>query len=299
MFYSPTGGRVKIVETVSGSVTSTKQFIGSEERDGSGAVTKQFFSRGQRNGSTNVFFSKDHLGSVRALTDNSGVLQASFSFDPYGRSTKLEGSIDSDFGFTGTYIHARSGLSLTRFRAFNPFLGRWISRDPLAEGAGANMYQYSFASPVNFVDPLGLDVWIEGPGDYREPGFHESINVGDPSGDYYSQSYGLSTDGQGHVYTDDVHGGQISQYAKTTPEQDKMIKEELMKELGNKGSYDLKNQCISYSRKKFKEILDKYGLTTSRPPFRPLTIQHLIPYWPYPVIPSTSTSGSTATTVLK
>lgn len=45
--YGPTGGRVKIVETVSGSVTSTKQFVGGEEPDGSGHVTKQLYSKGQ------------------------------------------------------------------------------------------------------------------------------------------------------------------------------------------------------------------------------------------------------------
>ena len=63
---------MKIVETVSGSVTSTKQFIGGEERDGSGNVTKQFFSEGQRNGSNNYFYGRDHLSSARTMTDNSG-----------------------------------------------------------------------------------------------------------------------------------------------------------------------------------------------------------------------------------
>jgi len=38
-------------------------------------------------------------------------------------------------------------------------------------------------SPVDLRDPSGLDVWIEGPsGD--EPPFHQSINVGDPNGQY-------------------------------------------------------------------------------------------------------------------
>ncbi len=156
MTYSPTGGRVKIVETVSGSVNSTKQFIGSEERDGSGNVVKQFFSRGQRNGSTNLFYAKDHLGSVRTMTDDSGVVQASFGFDTYGRSTKLEGTADSDFGFAGYYIHARSGLNLTRSRAYSAALGRFINRDPIEEAGGSNLYRYALNDPVDLVDPSGM-----------------------------------------------------------------------------------------------------------------------------------------------
>jgi RHS repeat-associated protein len=155
--YGPTGARMKIVETVNGSVTSTKQFIGGEERDGSGNVTKQFFSLGQRNGSSNFFYGPDHLGSIRTMTDNSGVVQASSGFDAYGRPTKLEGTADSDFGFAGMYVHARSGLNLTPGRPYNAVLGRWTSRDPIEEEGGLNLYGYVGNLPVNAIDPLGTD----------------------------------------------------------------------------------------------------------------------------------------------
>jgi hypothetical protein len=46
------GRKSKIVEVVSGSVTSTKQFVGgAEERDGSGSIVSQFFAAGQPSGS--------------------------------------------------------------------------------------------------------------------------------------------------------------------------------------------------------------------------------------------------------
>lgn len=150
--YGPTGERVKIVETVSGSVTSTKQFVGGEERDGSGSVTKQFFARGQKNGATKYFYGRDHLGSIRGMTDNSGASVSDRAFDPYGRMTVLSESVAPDFGFAGMYAHTRSGLNLTVFRAHSANLGCWLSRDPIGEEA----YLYGANAPTRFVDPLGL-----------------------------------------------------------------------------------------------------------------------------------------------
>ncbi len=158
--YDPFGRMVKIVETVASTMTSTKQHIWCsnnrcEERDGSGSQSKQFFSRGQINSGMNYFYAKDHLGSVRTMTDNNGDAQAAYSFDPFGRANRLEGGQDSDFQFAGYYAHGRSGLNLTVARAYSPGLGRFINRDPIAERGGLNLFTYSRSNPVSFVDPSG------------------------------------------------------------------------------------------------------------------------------------------------
>jgi RHS repeat-associated protein len=61
-----------------------------------------------------------------------------------------------DWGFKGHYYHADSGLHLAPFRAYDAELGRWLSRDPLGEAGGINLYEYALSNPVNFVDPLGV-----------------------------------------------------------------------------------------------------------------------------------------------
>lgn len=43
------------------------------------------------------------------------------------------------------------------FRAYSPDLGRWLNRDPIGERGGLNRYGYAQNSPVNMIDPLGLD----------------------------------------------------------------------------------------------------------------------------------------------
>jgi RHS repeat-associated protein len=153
---------VKIVEKTNGSVTSTKQFVWcpgeaqpSEERDGSNAVTKRYCPQGVKVGTTNYYYTKDHLGSIREITDSSGAIQARYDYDPYGRRTKLTGSLDADFGFTGHY-HQSSGLSLALYRAYDADLGRWVNRDPVGEYGGLNLYGYVRNNPLNWVDPFGL-----------------------------------------------------------------------------------------------------------------------------------------------
>ncbi len=159
--YDGYGRNISIVETTAGSVTSTKQFVwvGSdrkEERDGSGSLTKKFFGRGQINSTTKYFYDREHLGSVREMTDNSGVIQAQYAFDPFGRVTKISEAIASDFGYAGYYFHSRSGLNLTKTRAYSASLGRFITRDTIEERGGVNLFAYVSNMPVQGRDPFGL-----------------------------------------------------------------------------------------------------------------------------------------------
>jgi RHS repeat-associated protein len=161
--YNGLSQRVKIVEKDNGSVTSTKQFVWVpgdmqpvEQRDGSNAVTKRYYPQGMQIGSANYYYTRDHLGSIREVTDSSGVIQARYDYDSYGRRTKLSGTLDADFGFTGHYNHQPSGLHLALYRGYDADLGRWISRDPVAERAGPNMFSYVRNNPLNFTDRFGL-----------------------------------------------------------------------------------------------------------------------------------------------
>ena len=103
------------------------------------------------------YYTFDHLGSVREMTDGSGTIQARYDYDPYGRTTLVSGTNLSDFQYAGYYMHQTSGLYLTMFRAFDPNTGKWLSRDPLGERIGPNLYQYVGNNPVRYTDPLGLE----------------------------------------------------------------------------------------------------------------------------------------------
>jgi RHS repeat-associated protein len=161
--YDPMGGLVEIVETVSGSVTSTKQFVRTsgrilEERNASNTIEAQFFDWGQSRSGSNYYYTKDHLGSIRDVTNSTGATQVQYGYDPYGNVTTTGSGTPADFQFAGYYYHAASGLNLTVNRAYSSSLGRFLNRDPIAESGGTNLYAYVGNGPIGFSDPSGTDL---------------------------------------------------------------------------------------------------------------------------------------------
>jgi RHS repeat-associated protein len=163
--------RVRIVEKDGGATTSDKRLVWCalnlcEERADTGTtVTKRFFPQGVQDGGVTYFYSRDHLGSVREVTDASGALHARYAYDPWGRRTKVSGDKDADLGFTGHFEHTPSGLTLAPFRAYDANLGRWISEDPTGFAVDTNVYAYVAAEPIGRLDPLGDD-WFSAIGNF-------------------------------------------------------------------------------------------------------------------------------------
>ena len=162
MSYDGLGRRVGITELHSGTVLTAKTFVWCEgqlcqERDVTGkTVTKRFFVQGEQISGVNYYYTKDHLGSVREMTDSSGNVQGEYGYNPYGRQVQLGGTMTADFGYTGFYQERAANLDLTWFRAYDAEKGRWLSRDPGGESAGINLFAYVINNTMGKVDTLGL-----------------------------------------------------------------------------------------------------------------------------------------------
>jgi RHS repeat-associated protein len=137
------------LKNAAGTETERRTFHAGGEVRVAGAVT------------TTLLHTGDHLGSIRELVDAStGAIRARYDYDPYGKRTKLSGDLEADQGYTGHYEHAASGLTLAPFRAYDCVLGRWISRDPIEEAGGLNLYGYVGGNPIRYTDPSGEFAWI-------------------------------------------------------------------------------------------------------------------------------------------
>jgi RHS repeat-associated protein len=166
--YDGFGRRVRIVEKDNGTVTDARRYVWCglqlcEERSDSGAdVLKRYSTFGVSSESPNelpmghYFFTRDHLSSVREMSDASSAVRAQFSYSPYGLRQRLGGDLEAGFGFTGHFLHQPSSLLLAPYRAYDANLGRWLSRDPAGEAEGANVYAYAGNDPVDFFDATGL-----------------------------------------------------------------------------------------------------------------------------------------------
>jgi RHS repeat-associated protein len=169
--YDGLGRGVRYIKKLnSTSVTNWHVWNGlerAEERSGtSGTLLKRFFPQGVEtlSGSNTgkLFYTRDHSGSIREVTDSGQAVKGRFAYDPYGKRKVVSGADFADFGFTGHLFHAESGLHLAPFRAYSAELGRWLSKDPIGEDGGLNLYQYALSDPINLMDQLGLDVGASG-----------------------------------------------------------------------------------------------------------------------------------------
>ncbi|CAH0444766.1 RHS repeat-associated core domain-containing protein [Ralstonia pseudosolanacearum] len=107
-----------------------------------------------------LIYARNHLGSVTDTLTPNGRAVTHTEYGPYGELVKSQGRAEyrADFGYAGMQYHAASGMYLTLFRAYDSGTGRWVSRDPIGERGGFNLYGYVGGSPLNAIDPFGLSV---------------------------------------------------------------------------------------------------------------------------------------------
>jgi len=143
------------------------------------------------------YYQRDGLGSVTALTDNTGAIKSTYKYEPFGAATVVGESSDNPFQYTGRENDG-TGLYYYRARYYSSELQRFISEDPIKFKGGINFYAYVGNSSVNRIDPMGLDDATSGSGPSSYPGnagtsgslnnltgFYQ-FNLGDDTGQIWS-----------------------------------------------------------------------------------------------------------------
>jgi RHS repeat-associated protein len=106
------------------------------------------------------------LGSISAITDATGNLVESLSYDAWGRRRNPTNWTDYnvtatlfDRGYTGHEHLPHFGLINMNGRVYDPFLARFLSPDPFVQAPGYtqnyNRYSYAWNNPLKYTDPSG------------------------------------------------------------------------------------------------------------------------------------------------
>ena len=103
----------------------------------------------------------DGLGNITAVYEKvSGIVVAQYDYGPYGEPLGEYGDTEvCPFRWQTKWYESESQQYYFGYRYYDPRTGRWLSRDPLGEAGGFNLYSNCGNDPVNKHDPLGLADW--------------------------------------------------------------------------------------------------------------------------------------------
>jgi RHS repeat-associated protein len=161
--YDPFGRRIY---KSSSSATSVYAYDGDnvvEETNASGTAVARYAQTQNideplamlRGGATS-FYHADGLGSVTSLSDASGSIVNTNTYDSFGKLAASTGTLVNPFQYTARESDAETGLYYYRARYYDPSTGRFLSEDPVAFTGGVNFYRYVHDNPIDVRDPSGL-----------------------------------------------------------------------------------------------------------------------------------------------
>lgn len=145
-----------------------------EERLDDASAPEQLYYWGMRPGHRDELLRRDNGGGSMyclmdyfdpiAITDSDGTVEERYCFSAFGLVQFLQydftprssSSFAWNFLFHGQFRDNETYWYNYGYRYYQPDLGRWPSRDPIAESGGSNLYTLTNNDSINQVDLLGL-----------------------------------------------------------------------------------------------------------------------------------------------
>ena len=131
---------------------------------------------------SNVYtYVTDGNKNIRQLKNAAGTVVATYDYDPFG-NVSATGSVSSNpWQFSSEFHDIETGLIYYNYRYYAPTIGRWISRDPIWENSGVNLYAMVSNHVINKSDYYGLILFLVPEAGFLEEyvrGHHDYIASG-------------------------------------------------------------------------------------------------------------------------
>ncbi|GKI07338.1 hypothetical protein CE91St26_20460 [Akkermansia muciniphila] len=109
------------------------------------------------------YFIHDAIKNVTSIFDGQQTRRALYEYASFGDLLATEGDMaqENKFRFSCEYVDDELGLVYYNYRYLNPTDGRWISRDPISEQGGRNLYGFVRNNSIIDFDLLGKITYQE------------------------------------------------------------------------------------------------------------------------------------------
>ena len=85
-------------------------------------------------------------------------MTAVYEYGPFGEPLRATGPLAkaNPIRFSSELLDPTTEFYYYGYRYYNPDTGRWLSRDPIGELGGVNLYAFTKNAPLNLIDLFGL-----------------------------------------------------------------------------------------------------------------------------------------------
>jgi len=152
------------------SYDESGQLLGDYAGTGGAALVEYVYLDGTPiavvKGTSLAYVETDHLGTPRQVVDpatNTALWTWDFLASTFGAglpNTSPTGGASYllNLRFPGQYYDAETGGNYNYSRDYESNTGRYIESDPIGLEGGPSTYSYAAGGPLNYIDPLGLDL---------------------------------------------------------------------------------------------------------------------------------------------
>ena len=106
-----------------------------------------------------AFYHTDANGNITCLIYTNQGIAGKYLYDSFGNILSKIGPLAEAnlYRFSSKEFAPNPGLAYYSFRYYDPSFQRWLTRDPIEESGGINLYTYVANDPNDQADPFGLD----------------------------------------------------------------------------------------------------------------------------------------------